>query len=64
MSFLHYISSFEGTSYEICKIEPPDLYFLLFLLAFITPADTIFHKYLELHSTLSEKKTFVTNLPF
>ena len=38
-------------------------YFLLFLLAF-TSADIIFHKFLELHSTLSEKKIFVANFPF
>ena len=38
-------------------------YFLLFLLAF-TLADIIFHKFLELHSTLSENKIFVANFPF
>ena len=38
-------------------------YLLLFLLAF-TSADIIFHKFLELHSTLSEKKIFVTNFSF
>ena len=38
-------------------------YFLLFLLAF-TSADIIFHKFLELHSTLSENNVFVTNFPF
>ena len=38
-------------------------YLLLFLLAF-TSADIIFHKFLELHSTLSEKKIFVTNNRF
>ena len=38
-------------------------YFLLFLLAF-TSANIIFHKFLELHSTLSEKKIFVLNFPF
>ena len=27
-------------------------------------ADMIFQKFLELHSTLSEKKIFVTNFPF
>ena len=36
---------------------------LLFLLAF-TSADIIFHKFLELHSTLSEKSIFVTNFSF
>ena len=56
MSFLHYISSFEGTSLKICKTEPPDLFLLLFLLAF-TSANITFHKFLELYSTLlSEKK--------
>ena len=38
-------------------------YLLLFLLAF-TSADIIFHKFSELHSTLSEKKIFVTNFSF
>ena len=37
--------------------------FLLLLLAF-TSSDIIFHTFLELHSTLSEKKIFVTNFPF
>ena len=35
----------------------------MLLLAF-TLADIIFHKFLELHSTLPEKKIFVTNFPF
>ena len=39
-------------------------YFLLFLLTFTSSADIIFHKFLELHSALSEKKIFVTNFPF
>ena len=38
-------------------------HFLLFLLAF-TSADIIFHKFSELHSTLSEKKIFITNVSF
>ena len=38
-------------------------YFLLFLLAF-TSADIIFHRFLDLHSTLSGKKIFVTNFFF
>ena len=41
---------------KICKIEPPDL-LLLFLLA---SADIIFYNFLELHSTLSQKKIFIT----
>ena len=41
------------------------LFFLLLLLAFTTSADIIFHKLLELYSTLLEKKNFfVTNFPF
>ena len=49
---------------KICKIHPLDLLFLVFV-AF-TSEDIIFHKGLELHSTLSEKKKkiFVTNFPF
>ena len=40
-------------------------YFLLFymILAF-TLADIMFHKFLELHSTLSKKKIFITMFPF
>ena len=64
MPFLHYISSFESTSLKICKTEPPDLFLLLFLLAF-TSANITFHKFLELYSTLlSEKKIWFTNFPF
>ena len=40
---------------NICKIQSLDLLFLVFLLAF-TSADIIFQKFLELHSTLSEKR--------
>ena len=35
----------------------------MFFLAF-TSADIIFHNILELHSTLTDKKIFVTNFPF
>ena len=51
---------------KICKKQPLNLlFFLLLLLAFTTSADIIFHKLLELHSTLFEKKKiFVTNFPF
>ena len=38
---------------KICKIEPPDPLFIF-----------IFHKILELKSTLSGKKVFVMNFPF
>ena len=50
------------TSYKNLKIKPLDLLFLLLLLAF-TSADINFYKFLEPHSTLSEKK-IVTNFPF
>ena len=30
----------------------------------LTSADIIFHNILELHSTLTDKKIFVTNFPF
>ena len=40
---------------KVCKINHHIFYFLLFLLAF-TSVDIIFHKCLELHSTLSEKR--------
>ena len=39
---------------KICKIQPPDLLFLVVLLAF-TSVEIIFYKFLELHSTLSKK---------
>ena len=48
---------------KICKIEPPDLLFIVVLSAF-TSADIVFHKFLDLHSTLTEKKIFVMNFPF
>ena len=35
-----------------------------FTLVFTFRANIIFHKFLELHSALSEKKIFVTNFPF
>ena len=48
---------------KICKIKALDLLFLVVLLAF-TSADINFRKLLELHSTLSEKRIFVTNFSF
>ena len=50
---------------KICK-SYQIFYFLLFLLAFSftsISADIIFHTFLKLHSTLSEKKNFVRNFP-
>ena len=53
---------------KICKMQPlggRDLLFLVYIdVLDFTSANIIFHKYLELHSTLSEKKTFVTNFAF
>ena len=48
---------------EICKIQPPNrlFQFVFFILTFIS-ADIIFHKFLELYLTLSEKNIFATNL--
>ena len=53
--FLRCVSRFEGTFRKNCKIQSVDLLFLVVLRAF-TSADIIFHKFLELQSTLSEKK--------
>ena len=48
---------------KICKKQPLNLlFFLLLLLAFTTSADIIFHKLLELHSTLFEKKRFSSRI--
>ena len=46
---------------QICKIQPLDL---LFLVIFISFCINRFHKFLKLHSALSERKIFVTNFPF
>ena len=43
--------------------KPPDPISRCFMLVF-TSADIIFYKLLELHSSLSVKKIFVTNCPF
>ena len=50
---------------KICKMQPLEIfYFLLFYILDFTSGDIIFHKFLELHSTLSEKKIFVANFDF
>ena len=65
--FLRCVSRFEGTFRKNCKIQSVDLLFLVVLRAF-TSADIIFHKFLELQSTLSEKKKkkkiFIKKFPF
>ena len=51
---------------KIYKIHPPVPIFLLFYIGFYTSADIIFHNFLKLYSTLSEKKNkhFVTKFLF
>ena len=46
--------------------KPPDLLFLVIYFCYIafTSADIIFHKFLELHSTFSEKKDFRRKFSF
>ena len=45
---------------KICKIEPPDLLFLVVFISFYI-SRYHFHKFLEPHSISSVKKIFVTN---
>ena len=47
----------------VYKIQPPDLLFLVFI-SFNIRRYNFFCKFLELHSTMSDKKIFVTNVPF
>ena len=49
---------------KIGKIDQPDLLFLVVFITFYISRYIIFHKYLELHATLSVKEIFVTNFPF
>ena len=61
MPFLHCISSFV-LLIKTCEMQPLDLLFLVVFISFyINRYISMFHKFLELHSTLSEKKIFVTN---
>ena len=48
---------------KIWKIQQPDLLFLVVFISFHISI-IIFQTFLELHSTLSEKKIFITNFPF
>ena len=41
---------------KICKIEPPDLLFLVVFISFYISIYIIFHKFLELHSILSVQR--------
>ena len=58
MSLLHCISMI-----NISKIQSPDLLFVVAFISFYI-SRYHFHKFLELYSTLSEEKIFVTNFPF
>ena len=49
---------------KICKIHLADLLFLVVFISFYISRYQFFYKCLELHSTLSEKKIFVSNFPF
>ena len=63
--FTLYFKFWWYTSYKNLKIKPLDLLFLgAFISFYIQHADNNFYKFLELHSTLYEKKIFVANFPF
>ena len=49
---------------NICKIQSLDLLFLVVFISFYISRYHIFHRFLELHSTLSEKKIFVKDFSF
>ena len=49
---------------KIYKTQLPDLIFLMFYISFFTSADIIFHNFLELHLTLSEKRFSTQNFLF
>ena len=48
---------------KICKIQPQDISFLVVFISF-NIGRCHFWKFLELHSTMSDKKILVTNFPF
>ena len=61
MPFLHYISNFEGTSYKNLKGTANSSFIsrcftLAYITLAVTAADITFHIFLEIHSTLSEKR--------
>ena len=49
---------------KICKIQLADLFISCCFYYVLPQQISFFHKFLELHSILSEKKIFVTNFPF
>ena len=61
--FILYFKFFEGTSVKIYMVQLPVLLFLV-LHQFLYQQISFFYNVLELHSTLSEKKVFVTNFSF
>ena len=55
MPFSHCVSSFEGTSNKKLQVTAISSFISCFTPAF-TSADTIFYNFLEVYSTLSEKR--------
>ena len=66
MPFLRIFHVLKVHLIKICKIQPPNLLFILVFVLLIDfrLADLIFHKFLELHPTLFGKKISVLNFPF
>ena len=63
--FITLYFNFYGTSYKkLLENTATRSFFFLLLLWIFTSADIIFHKFLELYSTLSEKNNFITNFLF
>ena len=56
-TLLHYISNCEGASHIFFIIESLGLFVLVLNQFLHQHADTIFHNFLELHSTLPESET-------
>ena len=52
------------TVFEVLIRYSHQIFYLLLLLLAFTSADITFHKFLKLHSALSEEKIFITNFPF
>ena len=64
MPFLHYILSFEGTSYKNLYDRATRSFIQYCFYQLLHQQVSFFHKFLELHSTLSEKSIFIMNFPF
>ena len=59
-----FYSVFQVLKILLNKNLPPDLLFLVVLYQPLHQQTSLFTKFLELHSTLSERKIFATNFPF